>query len=155
MNTQSLVLYDSAFGNTAKIAEAIASGLGTRVVMAKDVPQETLRGLRLLVLGSPTQGGTMTPYLQQYCKDMPAGLLQGVRIAAFDTRLEEHKQNAGLKMLMRVIGYAAPKISSKLISKGAGLVADPVGFIVSGKEGPLKDGELDRAHVWGESLRRS
>lgn len=155
MNTQSLVLYDSAFGNTAKIAEAIASGLGTRAVMAKDMPQETLRGLQLLVLGSPTQGGTMTPYLQQYCKDMPAGLLKSVKIATFDTRLEGQEQTAWLKLLMKVIGYAAPKISSKLMSKGAELVTDPIGFIVSGKEGPLKDGELDRAHIWGESLRFS
>ena len=153
MATDTLVIYDSGFGNTAKIAEAIAVGLNARAVMAKDTPLETLRNLKLLVFGSPTQGGTMTPYLQQYCKDMPKDLLQGVKIATFDTRLLESEQRKGLQMLMRVIGYAAPKIASQLKIKGSKIVGEPVGFIVGGKEGPLQSGELERAQAWGTSLR--
>jgi len=153
MAADTLVVYDSGFGNTAKIAEAIAVGLSARAVMAKDTPAENLRGLKVLVVGSPTQGGTMTQYLQQYCKDMPKGLLDGINVATFDTRLLESDQKKGLQLLMRVIGYAAPKIATQLKSKGATMVGEPAGFIVGGKEGPLNDGEFERAQAWGKSLR--
>lgn len=153
MSKDSLVVYDSAFGNTAKIAEAIALGLDTRAVMAKDVPVGTLHGHNLLVLGSPTQGGTMTPYLQQYCKDIPAGSLKGVRVAAFDTRMAQAEQKKWLQVVMRITGYAASKIAAQLKAKGANVVSEPNGFIVGGKEGPLKEGELERAKAWGEQLR--
>lgn len=154
MAADTIVIYDSGFGNTAKIAEAIAAGLGARAVMAKDTPSESLRGLRLLVVGSPTQGGTMTQYLQQYCKDMPKDLLKGASVAAFDTRLLESEQKKGLQLLMRVIGYAAPKIATQLKAKGGKLVGEMTGFIVGSKEGPLADGELERARAWGKSLRQ-
>jgi len=153
MAADTLVVYESGFGNTAKVAEAIAAGLDARAVMAKDTPAESLRGLKLIVVGSPTQGGTMTTYLQQYCKDMPKGLLEGASVATFDTRLLESQQKIGLQMLMRVIGYAAPKIAAQLKAKGGKLVGEPVGFIVGGKEGPLQSGELERAQAWGTSLR--
>jgi flavodoxin len=152
MAADTLVIYDSEFGNTAKIAKAIAKGLNARAVMAEDTPAESLRGLKLLVFGSPTQAGTMTQYLQQYCKDMPKGLLKGVRVASFDTRLLESDQKKALQLLMRIIGYAAPKIAAQLKTKGGIVVGEPMGFIVGDKEGPLKSGELERAQAWGKSL---
>jgi hypothetical protein len=53
---------------------------------------------------------------------------------------------------MKVIGYAAPRISSGLQAKGGRLAAAPEGFIVEDKEGPLKQGELERAASWARSL---
>lgn len=153
MSKDTLVVYDSGFGNTARIAEAIAAGLNTRAVMAKDTPVETLRSLSLLVLGSPTQGGTMTPWLQQYCRNIPAGMLKGVKVATFDTRMAQAEQKKWLQLVMHITGYAASKIAAQLKSKGANVVGEPNGFIVGGKEGPLKDGELERAKTWGEQLR--
>ena len=50
-------------------------------------------------------------------------------------------------------GKGAPTIAKELEGKGYRSVAKPEGFIVQGKYGPLKDGELDRARRWGASLR--
>jgi flavodoxin I len=53
---------------------------------------------------------------------------------------------------MKVIGYAAPKIAKSLIAKGGRQVAPPEGFIVLDKEGPLRDGELERAAAWARDV---
>lgn len=55
---KNLVIYDSMYGNTKKIAESIAAVLGnsTRVVMVDQVKKNDLAGLGLLVVGSPILG---------------------------------------------------------------------------------------------------
>ena len=73
-------------------------------------------------------------------------------MVAFDTRFELEKQNFALKLLMKTRAYAAEKIAKLLVSKGGILMAQPEAFIVTGKEGPLDDGELERAEQWGGIL---
>jgi hypothetical protein len=53
---------------------------------------------------------------------------------------------------MRVINFAAPRIAKTLVTMGGQLAADPEGFIVVGKQGPLKEGELARAVTWAKQL---
>ena len=48
--------------------------------------------------------------------------------------------------------YAAPRISAALEKVGATIAAPPEGFIVTGTEGPLKDGELPRAGEWAKGI---
>ena len=53
---------------------------------------------------------------------------------------------------MSVIHYAAERIARELTKKGGRLVAEPEGFIVEQKEGPLKQGELERADHWAKAM---
>ena len=53
---------------------------------------------------------------------------------------------------MSVIRYAAERIAKDLVKKGGRLVAEPEGFIVENKEGPLKQGELERASKWAKEM---
>jgi flavodoxin len=149
-----LVLYDSQFGNTEKIAQAIGRGISgdVQVLPVKDTGNIAWSELKLLVVGSPTQGGRATPMLQKVFETIPANGLQGVRVAAFDTRFDEAKQSFALKLLMKTIAYAAEKIAKTLQAKGGTLAAPPEAFVVTGKEGPLAAGELERAEQWGASL---
>jgi flavodoxin len=149
---KSLVIYDSAYGNTAKVARAICDHLGADadLALAIDVDSRDLDGVDLLVVGSPTQGGRATPPVQQFLAELPK--LHGVRVAAFDTRIDKGRVNAGLRLLMKAIGFAADKISRNLKSKGGSLAAKPAGFIVTGKEGPLEPAELARAGAWAEAI---
>lgn len=149
-----LVLYDSQFGNTQKIAEAIGKGIGADVVVkaAGDTGNIPWSVLKLLVVGSPTQGGRPTPTLQKVFATIPANGLAHAKVAAFDTRFKEEDHKFGLKLLMRTIGYASTKMLKILESKGGTAAAQPEGFFVSDKEGPLKAGELERAEVWGKNL---
>ena len=86
---------------------------------------------------------------------MKAGSLRGIDVAAFDTRVPTGGRNVLLRALMHLIGYAAPRINRTLKAKGGHVVGDPEGFIVEGKEGPLRAGEEARAEAWALRLRQS
>lgn len=149
---RALVVFDSAYGNTAKVAQAVGAALAeryeTRVESLSDVTASDLSGTNLLVVGSPTQGGRPTKNIQDFIDQLPAKSLQGVGVAAFDTRFALNEHGLGLRLLMKVIGFAAERIAATLESKGGKRVAAPEGFIVEDKEGPLKVGELERAAAW-------
>ncbi|OGG11892.1 hypothetical protein A2Z00_00305 [Candidatus Gottesmanbacteria bacterium RBG_13_45_10] len=152
-----LVVYDSMYGNTKEIAKAIAGGFGksdtVKLVQAREAKLSDLQSLDLLVVGSPTQGGRATSSVYDFFTDIPQNGLSGVGVAAFDTRFEPELQGKALRLVMGILGYAATKIGNSLTQKGGRLVVPPEGFIVRGKEGPLKEGELKRAATWAAALR--
>jgi len=155
--TKTLVIYDSAYGNTEKIAQAIAGAIGgegkAALRRAGDVTPDNLAGVSLLVVGSPTQGFRPLKPVADLLKMMRAKGLRGVKAAAFDTRLEVARlDSAPLRLLVKTGGYAAPRIGSGLAKAGAMLVLPPEGFLVEDTEGPLKAGELERAAAWAKSV---
>lgn len=152
-----LVVYDSAYGNTEKIAQAIGSALGAppdvEVRRAGDVQPAQLAGLQLLVVGSPTQKFTMLPGAGAFLKSLPPNGLQGIRVAAFDTRINVAEANSALlRTMVSWFGYAAEKIAAQLKKKGGAEAAPPGTFFVKGTEGPLAEGELERAAAWARQL---
>jgi flavodoxin len=149
-----LVIYDSAYGNTAKIAQAIAAALpgGAGVHRIGEIAPSSLARAGLVIVGSPTQGGRATQALQDWLAAVPAEKLAGVDVAAFDTRIAAAEQGFALRLLMGVIGYAAPRILKTLEEKGGIAIAPAEGFIVEGKEGPVARGELDRAGAWARTI---
>ena len=152
-----LVVYDTVFGNTGEVATRIATALepGGKVGIHKvgEAPSDSLADVKLLVVGSPTRAFQPTPATKQWIKSIGAGVLDGVAVAAFDTRMSiEDVDNKLLTFLANRFGYAAETILKLLIRKGAHQVAEPEGFIVTGNEGPMQEGELDRAAAWAGAL---
>lgn len=146
-----MVIYDSQFGNTKQIADAIAQGMQTKALLVRDATISDVQALDLLVIGSPTQGGRPTKSIQDFINKLPEHALTNARVAGFDTRFDSANHNFGLRLLMKTIKYAAEKIAKSLAQKG-GIHPVAQGFFVMDKEGPLKEGELERARVWGKSL---
>lgn len=151
---KTLVVYDSEFGNTEKVAEEIGKALGedVRVVRAGDVGADELREYEQVVVGSPTQGGRPTPLVQEFLREIPDGSLKGMAVTAFDTRVGAAQQAFFLRFFMGLLGYAAGRIVRRLEAKGGRLVTQPQGFFVEGKEGPLREGELERAAAWAYTI---
>jgi len=152
-----LVIYDSFFGNTEKIAQAIGEALGEQmeveVQKVGDVQPEQLDGLDLLVVGAPTRAFRPSPDVSRFLKSLPADSLKGVKAAAFDTRiLEEDVNSRVFRFLVKYFGYAAKPIAQMLRKKGADVAVDPEGFCVEDTEGPLKEGELERAAAWAKQI---
>ena len=143
---KAVVVYDSLYGNTEKIARAIGGAVGddAKVVRAGDVSLSELESVDLLVVGSPTQGGRPTTATQELLKKVSESAVRGVNVAAFDTRVTAR--------WAAIFGYAAGRIAKSLKRKGGTLVVPPEGFFVEGTEGPLKDGELERAGAWGKRI---
>jgi flavodoxin I len=153
---RTLLVYDSAYGNTKQLAEAIATVLGedARIVHVSNVGQRDLQDIDLLIVGSPTQGGRPTKPVKALLERISRDGLAGKAVAAFDTRLPTDNANLALRLLLRAIGFAAPRINAALLAKGGRAAANPGGFIVQGKEGPLRPGELELAEAWAAGLRQ-
>jgi flavodoxin len=152
---KTLVLYDSVFGNTEKIAlalvEAFAEQGEAEAVKAADFSPERLAGVGRLAVGSPTRAFRPTPLLVERLEALSKDALSGVDVLAFDTRAPIEKAPGILKFFAGLFGYAAEPIGKRLRKKGGRLVLPPAGFVVSDTEGPLLDGELARAAAWARS----
>ena len=154
---KAIVVYDSVFGNTEKIAQAIKVGLeahaDSQLLQARDVSAETLRNTDLLVLGSPTRGFRPTDVVSALLKGTASNALSRVKVAAFDTRFKADELNsATTRFIVKTGGYAAKRIASQLEKAGGSLLAPPEGFYVEDIEGPLKEGEVERATAWAREL---
>jgi flavodoxin len=145
---KAVIVYDSVYGNTEKIAramaEAIAPDCEVKVLRASEADVSELSSADLVIAGCPTHGGRPTPAMQEFLSKVPESSLQGITAAAFDTRVPAK--------WVKILGFAAGKIADSLKKKGATLMASPEGFFVKGKEGPLKAGELERAAGWARGI---
>lgn len=150
---KALVVYDSVFGNTEKVAQAIATALQTAVLPVNQATPENLSGLDVLVIGSPTRGFRPTEGISQLLNALAKDQLAGVGVAAFDTRIDLTTIDSSVfRFIVDKGGYAANTIAKALEKKGGNLLASPEGFLVTGEQGPLKDGELERATAWAGQI---
>ena len=137
MNT--LVVFDSAAGNTERIANTIAAGIGpsAKAIRINSPEAIQLEKTSLLIVGSPTYGGRPTEGMLKYLNglSLPSKTL---KVATFDTRLK--------MKLTKLFGYAADKMETHFKEKGIMIKGKPEGFIVKGRNGPLSEGELERAN---------
>lgn len=152
--SEKLVVYDSVFGNTAKVAQAIGESLGgAPVKKVAEVQSSDLEGLKILFVGSPTRAFRATPDTMNFLKGLGRDALKGVKAAAFDTRFPfENIESGILRFMAKLFGYADVKIAKALKKAGASLPLDSAGFGVSDTEGPLIEGELERARDWAVKL---
>jgi hypothetical protein len=158
---KALVVYESMWGNTGKIAAAIGGGLGeARVAEVHQVSSADLEGLDLLVVGGPTHAFSMSRAstrhdardrgattgaedrgIREFLAELPATL--GVPVATFDTRVTA---------VRNLPGSAAKGAAKEVRRHHHARVVDRCSFYVEDTAGPLSDGELERAAGWGAGL---
>lgn len=159
---KALVVYESHWGNTAAAAKAIAEGIGhgARALTTDEADDQALANADLLVAGAPviafglaTEGmrkqiiagaesaptppDMSHPSLRSWLEALPKG--RG-NAAAFETRIWWSPRGAtgSIERILKRAGYRP--------------VSKPGRFIVQGAYGPLRDGELERARLWGAAL---
>jgi hypothetical protein len=165
-----IVVYESVYGNTREVAEAIADGVGAVAVLPVHEAHGRQGTVDLLIIGGPTHmHGLATKRSRRVAaataqgdgpshREAAASIEPGLRTwlgdlspaaahhaAAFDTRLDKSP---------RISGAAARGIARRLRRLGLDVVAAE-SFLVEDTEGPLKAGELERARAWGAELARS
>lgn len=142
---KTIVLYDSTFGNTQMIAETIAKELGKNVEIlpVAKFKKSDWKKVEKLVIGSPIIGWRPSERMGNFLASLGKNELKGVKAAAFDTRVK-----------LFIHGDAAGQISGVLERAGATIMSEPMAFFVKGKEGPLYDGELEKAKEWGKLLSK-
>ncbi len=164
---KALVLYESMFGNTAAIGEAIAASLRSHGI---EVESGAIAGFEpsriaeadLLVVGAPTHAHGMSskgtrkaaaedkrnptpgmdtgPGIRDWLNDLPSGLNR--LAAAFDTRFDKPAV---------FTGSAAKGVAKRLGQHGYRLIAPPESFFVNGQH-QLVEGQAERATAWGADL---
>ena len=148
---QTVVVYDTKFGNTEKVAHAIARGVATiasvQVMDTVEAAQSLTERPDLLVVGGPTQRRGPSPELRAFVDSLPRQNLQGATVASFDTRYR------GSTWIM---GSAAAEVAKRIGKAGGRLIARPESFFMS-RGGPLERqsleaGELERAETWGRAV---
>jgi flavodoxin len=146
-----LIVVDSVYGNTLKIAEAIKEALKpageVSLVRPAEANLQDLPSLGLLLVGSPVQGGRALKPVQDFLNRIPSGGLKRVNVATFDTRMKG--------AFPKLFGFAGARIADALKSKGGNLVAPAEGYFVKGREGPLLEGEIERAGAWAKGLAQN
>lgn len=138
---KTLVIYDSTFGNTKKIAEAIAKTLEGEAKLVGDFQKYDLENTGLLIVGSPINGWMPLPSIMAFLNSFGSDDLKGLKATAFDTRVK-----------LFIHGDAKEKIAKNLERAGATIVIKPEAFYVKGKDGPLFDSEIERASTWAGSI---
>jgi len=162
---RAVIVYESLFGNTKMLSDAIAAALRARyevvVIRAADASLEYLAQADLIVLGAPThahgmsQPGTrrgtanqgvapevaMAPGMRELLTKLVA--TRDCAAVAFDTRVR------GPRWLT---GSASRGIAGRLRRAGFRVLVPPESFLVTGTRGPLVEGEVERAGRWGETL---
>lgn len=168
---KALVVYESMYGNTRHIAEAVAEGLRssipTEIMLARDAPAFDFDQVELVVVGAPTHAWGLSrprtregaavdaskhpdhllesahigPGVREWLKDLKHS--GTCRSAAFDTRLDKPKF---------FTGSAARAVQRGLRTAGFSAIGKPHSFTVTGMAGPLAPGEAERARQWGETM---
>lgn len=165
---KAIVVFESMYGNTHRVAEAIGQGLagaGDVVVLAvADAGPAVVAGADLIVVGGPTHAHGMSrastrkaavdhakvddaidpsatgPGVREWLQSIPS---MSAAAAAFDTR-------AGVAPAL-LTGRASKGIAKQLHQRGFGQVAEPESFLVD-KTNHLQPGEEERAREWGTRL---
>ncbi len=142
-----LVVYDSQYGNTERVAQAIAEALRAfgraRTVRSGVAPLVELDEVDTLILGCPTQGWRPTQTMRDFLENTPAESLRRLAVVCFDTRLHKPRW---------LTGSAAAVLARKLKQAGVRSLMPPESFFVVATEGPLEPGELERAAAWARAI---
>jgi menaquinone-dependent protoporphyrinogen IX oxidase len=106
---QTLIIYDSVFGNTEQIARAIADSLRSRapteLLHVDQAQPERVAGFDLLVVGSPTRGFRPTEAVAALLKAIRSRGLHGMKTAAFYTRFKaDELESKGVQFIVKTGG---------------------------------------------------
>lgn len=153
-----LIVYDSYFGNTETIARALCDAVQkphvATMVKVQDFSHDSAYSCDLLVIGSPTRAFRPTKAIVDMIRSLPSGQLsEKIRYAVFDTRVSVAEVGSKfLTFMVSLFGYAAEPMDKIMKRRGFHRASSPIGFIVEGQEGPLKEGEAERAAYWMRKL---
>ena len=154
---QAVVVYESHWGNTEAVARAIAEGFGPEALAmtTNQAAAPVIAGVDLIVAGAPVMGfrlpdegmienlrserGADTSHapMREWLDRLPEG---SGAYAAFETRIWWSPGGA-----TGAIGRALETAGYRPIAKGHR-------FVVEDKDGPLREGELEKARQWGAEL---
>jgi len=154
LKMKGIVVYDTSYGNTKKIAETIAETLKEAEIVVdlfdvKNVKKLSGKEYDFLVLGSPTKFGTMSLAIRFFLGKVKSEEWMNKPFAAFDT---ENPENVERSRIENKEWSAAEKISEKLREKKMKQLMPVLKALVLNQKGPLVEGEINRTKEYAKDL---
>lgn len=149
-----IIVYDTSYGNTKKIAETIAdtlkdSGIEVDLSSVKEAKMLSAKDYDLLILGSPTKFGTMSFAVRFFLGKVKSEDWMNKPFVAFDTENPENIEKARLE---NKEWSAAEKIAEKLMEKKLVQLFPVLKAAVLGQKGPLVEGEVERTREYARQI---
>ena len=149
-----IIIYDTSFGNTKKIAETIQETLKeaeieSNLFKVNEIKKLNAKEYDFFVLGSPTKFGTMSFAIKFFLGKVKGEEWTNKPFAAFDT---ENPENVEQSRIQNKEWSAAEKIALKLKEKNMRQLLPVLKALVLGQKGPLVEGEVDRAKIFAREL---
>jgi flavodoxin I len=156
LNVKGIVIYDTSYGNTQKIAETIAEVLKEAEIevdffYVKNIKKLNGNDYNFLVLGSPTKFGTMSFAVKSFLGKIKSEEWQNKSFAAFDT---ENPENLEKSKMENKNWSASEKIAEKLKEKKMNQLLPVLRALVLDWKGPLVEGEIERTREHAKEFAR-
>ena len=145
-----IIIYESKYGNTKLVAEAIAEGMrevsGVETVLSelREVELNRLTGFDAILVGTPNHMGGATRSISKLIGELGKLTLEGKLAAVFDTYIGKDFEKAVKKMEKQI----REKVS------GLKLAAPGLSIKVAGMKGPISEGELPKGKEFGVKVAR-
>ena len=151
-----IVIYDTSYGNTKKIAETISETLkeaeiDVDLLYVKNAKKLNGKDYNFLILGSPTKFGTMSFAVKSFLGKIKSEEWQNKPFAAFDT---ENPENIEKSRAENKNWSAAEKIAEKLKEKKMKQLLPILKASVLDWKGPLVEGEIERTKSYTKGLAK-
>jgi flavodoxin len=143
-----LVVYESKYGNTKRVAETIVEGMhridGIEIALneVKKVDSNAIPRYDAIVIGGPTHFGGPTRGIKKFINKLSSFSLEGKQFAVFDTYIEEDFEK-GTKKMEQIVGEKAPAMK---------MAAPGLSIKVEGMKGPIAEGELSKCEEFGAKI---
>ncbi len=147
---KAIVIYDSRFGNTEKIARALARGIekqGVKVDCFKvdEVDVQKLVEYDFLAIGGPTHMLGMSEPMKEFLENLNSVDISGKKGFCFDTRNQSRFNRFDLNS-------AAKRIEKKMKRMRVKMIKPRKSVMVEGREGPLEEAAQEKFEKLGKEI---
>ena len=144
-----IIIYDTKYGNTQRVAELIAEGIGEigeiKPVISnfKNIKNiNDLNNYDVILIGAPAHFGAPSKAIMKFIDKLTKINLQGKQFACFDTYLGEDFEKAVKKMEEKII-QKLPDFRQ---------IASGLSIKVQGMKGPIIEEEIPKCKEFGEKI---
>ena len=160
---KAVVVYESLWGNTARIARAVAEGLGSgaQALSTDEASPDVMKDVDLVVAGAPVLGFSLpTDKMRESIGASPSTTPPDLSHASMRSWLDSVPKGSGRFAAFETRIWWSPGGATKGIERGLARVGyEPLDhahrFMVTGRYGPLREGETDLARTWGADLAKA
>ncbi|MFX1593865.1 MAG: flavodoxin family protein [Promethearchaeota archaeon] len=153
-----LIVYDTKYGNTEKVAKLIAEGInsnnGNEVIVnnVKDVNLKKEASYDLILIGSPVHFGKHVGSVKKFINKLPKSQLKVNTYSIFNTYMGEDPETTeeGICYYKKMLDKMDKQINEMMSNLTK--LSSPLSIKVAGMKGPILNEELPKCKDFGMKI---